>query len=76
MVTDRALASYQVDQAADGSVGFRPAFHSSSSNPGAGCPGILPPGCSGNTRTPYHRSTQEVSLRIYIGKDTLIVQSG
>jgi hypothetical protein len=62
MVSAQALASYQVDQADDRSVGFRP----------AGLPlqlkqlgSILPPRCSGNTHTPYHRSTQEESLRIY-----------
>jgi hypothetical protein len=62
MVSAQALASYQVDQADDRSVGFRP----------AGLPlqleqrgSILPPRCSGNTHSPYHRSTQEESLRIY-----------
>jgi hypothetical protein len=56
MVSAQALASYQVDQADDRSVGFRPAGHPLQLKL---LGSILLPRCSENTHTPYHRSTQE-----------------
>jgi hypothetical protein len=71
MVSAQALASYQVDQADDRSVGFRPAFHSSSSNLGASCPHVAPGTPTARTIAPPKKKAC-----VSMGKHTLIVQSG